>query len=518
MPELRWLGKEKVVNHHLDVPFRVLDPQYTVGTPDSGNRIIHGDNLEALKALLPYYEGRIKCIYIDPPYNTGNENWVYNDNVNDPKIKRWLGKVVGKESEDLSRHDKWLCMMYPRLVLLHRLLADDGAVFVSIDDNEQASLKLMMDEIWGVGNFVANILWKKKTNGNNMGHIPPVHDFIVCYSKNINKAVFLGTPLEEEYITKSYSNPDNHPKGPWKVTDLSANHKGPYFEIINPLTGEKFLPPKGRYWVFNEAEVNRRILEGRIIFGKNGASRPVQRVFLEERNSLTKKTETWWDKQGLNSDGMQELTTIFGSKIFDHPKPSVTLQFLLQIATGPDDIILDSFAGSGTTAHAVLNLNKHDGGNRRFILVEMEDYAETITAERVRRVMDGYGSTPGTGGGFTYYELGEPLFNDDGLLNADLPVDRIREYIWYSETRTPLPSPVTTNEEIPYFLGLLHETAYYFYYEPAALTTLDYDYLSTLQTRAGQYIIYADNCLIAREWLQEHRIIFKKIPRDISRF
>ena len=163
MPTLIWQGKDKILNHHLDVPFRVLEPQYTVGTSpdDVGNRIIHGDNLEALKALLPHYEGRVKCIYIDPPYNTGNENWIYNDNVSDPKFKRWLGKVVGKESEDLSRHDKWLSMMYPRLVLLHKLLADDGAIFVSIDDNEQASLKLMMDEIWGRGNFVSYISWQK---------------------------------------------------------------------------------------------------------------------------------------------------------------------------------------------------------------------------------------------------------------------------------------------------------------------------------------------------------------------
>ncbi|GAA4404180.1 site-specific DNA-methyltransferase [Nibrella viscosa] len=526
MPELRWLGKDKVVNHHLDVPFRVLDPQYTFGAANDHNRIIHGDNLEALKALLPYYEGRIKCIYIDPPYNTGNENWVYNDNVNDPKIRRWLGKVVGKESEDLTRHDKWLCMMYPRLQLLHRLLAEDGAIFISIDDNEQASLKLMMDEIWGPGNFIANILWKKKTNGNNMGHIPPVHDFIVCYSKDISKVTFLGTPFDDEYLSKAYSNPDNHPKGPWKVTDLSANHKGPYFEITNPVTGEKFLPPKGRYWVFNEAEVNKRIHEGRIIFGKNGTSRPVQRVFLHEKGTPTRKAETWWDKHGLNADGMQELSGIFGAKIFDHPKPTGTLKHLFSISTGPNDIILDSFAGSGTTAHAVLNLNKQDGGNRQFILVEMEDYAESITAERVRRVIDGYGGKEGTGGGFTYYELGPALFTEEGLLNEALPVERIREYVWYSETRAPFgpqiphpPAPMDSDGgDNPYLLGVQEGTAYYFYYEPEELTTLDYEFLATVRTSAEQYVIYADNCLLPREWLQQRQIIFKKIPRDISRF
>ncbi len=225
---------------------------------------------------------------------------------------------------------------------------------------------------------------------------------------------------------------------------------------------------------------------------------------------------------------MQELSAIFGSKIFDHPKPSITLQYLLSIATGPNDIILDSFAGSGTTAHAVLNLNKQDGGNRKFILVEMEDYAETITAERVRRVINGYSDKPGTGGSFTYYELGETLFTEDGLLNENLPIDRIREYVWYSETRLPHPQPLSLKkgeggrppfgEETPHFLGKLDDTAYYFYYEPNTLTTLDYEFLTTVRTTAGQYVIYADNCLIAREWLQERRIIFKKIPRDISRF
>ncbi|GAA4462671.1 hypothetical protein GCM10023189_39660 [Nibrella saemangeumensis] len=183
MPELRWLGKDKVVNHHLDVPFRVLEPQYTFGLANHENRIIHGDNLEALKALLPYYEGRIKCIYIDPPYNTGNENWVYNDNVNDPKIKRWLGKVVGKESEDLSRHDKWLCMMYPRLQLLKQLLADDGVLIASIDENEYSSLKSTLDELFARSNAIGTIIWKNATD-NNPTNIAVEHEYIIVYAKD----------------------------------------------------------------------------------------------------------------------------------------------------------------------------------------------------------------------------------------------------------------------------------------------------------------------------------------------
>ena len=183
MPTLNWIGKDKVINHHLDVPFHTLDKQYTVGDSDSGNKIINGDNLVALKALLPEYEGKIKCIYIDPPYNTGNEGWIYNDNVNAPQIKRWLGQVVGKEGEDLSRHDKWLCMMYPRLQLLHKLLADDGAIFISIDDNEQANLKLLCDEIFGEGNQLANLIWDLGT-GTTAGHFTRGHEYILCYSKN----------------------------------------------------------------------------------------------------------------------------------------------------------------------------------------------------------------------------------------------------------------------------------------------------------------------------------------------
>jgi adenine-specific DNA-methyltransferase len=205
MPTLHWIGKDKIINHHQEVPYKVLD--YTYGfsengkteTPvDSGNLIINGDNLEALKSLLPKYEGKVNCIYIDPPYNTGNESWVYNDNVNSPKIKKWLGKVVGKESEDLTRHDKWLCMMYPRLKLLHKLLAKDGAIFISIDDNEQANLKLMMDEIFGGGNFISQISWRKTDNQANIGQIANVKEYIMTYARNKGSISFSKVSLTDK--------------------------------------------------------------------------------------------------------------------------------------------------------------------------------------------------------------------------------------------------------------------------------------------------------------------------------
>lgn len=535
MPSLHWIGKEKVINHHMDVPFKVLEHKYgfAAGAPTSsesrqetetksGNKIIHGDNLEALKALLPEYEGKIKCIYIDPPYNTGNENWVYNDNVNDPKIRKWLGQVVGKEAEDLTRHDKWLCMMYPRLKLLHKLLADDGAIFISIDDNEQANLKLICDEIFGVGNFLGNILWKKKTNGNNMGHIPPVHDFFISYAKNQLQLALPGFPLSDDYLVSNFANPDNDERGLWKTTDLSANHKGPYFAILNPITGEEHYPPKGRYWVFNHSEVIKRIEDGRIIFGKTGKTKPVQKVFLKDKNGR-RKPETWWDKHGYNSDGMEELSSILGTKIFDHPKPSITISHIVNFSTSKNDIILDSFAGSGTTAHAVLNLNKQDGGNRKFILIEMEDYAETITAERVKRVMSGYGegskATEGSGGSFDFYELGVPLFDEDGNLNESVGTEKIRQYVFYTETKQSLN---TDSQDLrtdhASFLGLHNSTAYYFHYLPDAITTLNHELLAAIKTKAEQYVIYADNCVLTKDFMTGHHIIFKKIPRDISRF
>ena len=542
MPTLTWIGKDKVVNHHLDVPFRVLEPQYTAGDSDagsdrSGNRIIHGDNLEALKALLPYYEGRIKCIYIDPPYNTGNENWVYNDNVNDPKIKRWLGKVVGKESEDLSRHDKWLCMMYPRLVLLHRLLADDGVLIVSIDDNEITYLKMILDEMFGQHGNVATFVWRRRvTSSMSSSWISTDHEYVALYSKTPADVYVYG----EERDMEKYNIPDGtgrfYASMPLTVGMTKEMRPNQWYELIDPKSGQGFWPTAGRVWAYYPPTMKQKVADSKIIwpsdFPGKKLTTPRLKSYPEDAKRERKPLSTWifevnverddyervYLDSSKNEEGAKIVKQIFGDSVFSYAKPLSLVTALLQQFTSGDDIILDSFAGSGTTAHAVLNLNKQDGGNRKFILVEMEDYAETITAERVRRVMDGYGSTPGTGGGFTYYELGEPLFTEDGLLNENLPTDRIRDYIWYSETRTALPQAIPANEDTPHFLGKLHETAYYFYYEPGALTTVDYEFLATLRTPASQYIIYADNCLIAREWLQERRIVFKKIPRDISRF
>lgn len=528
MPTLEWIGKSKVVNHHLEVPYQVLERKYSYdekGQHDadngSQNRIIHGDNLAALKSLLPQYEGRIQCIYLDPPYNTGNEGWVYNDNVNDPRIKKWLGEVVGKEGEDLSRHDKWLCMMYPRLKLLQRLLADDGAVFISIDDNEQANLKLICDEIFGANNFVSMFIWQKRTSPDMRKRISTAHEYILAYVRNMNLLddIFNLAPLDET-DKKKYSNPDNDPRGPWASSDFTAQGYRPnqMYTIVTP-GGKEYAPTPGHCWKNVESEYLRQVKEGRIWFGKDGNSMPRRKTYLSEREG--KNVWTWWDNKsvGHTQEATQELTKIFGSKtIFDYPKPVRLIKRILEIATKKDSIILDSFAGSGTTAHAVLNLNKQDGGHRKFILIEMMDYADSITAERVKRVIQGYGEgknqVEGTGGDFSFYELGKPIFNGE-FLNESIGLNEIRKYVYFTETRQPLPAGKT---EEPAYLGTWMEVAYYFHYEPQKATTLNWDFLATIKTKAEAYVIYADTCALSEKELLDHHITFKKIPRDIARF
>jgi len=517
MPTLNWIGKDKVVNHHLDVPFRVLQQQYSHGS-DDGNMIIRGDNLHALKALLPKYEGRVKCIYIDPPYNTGNEGWVYNDNVNDPKIRKWLGEVVGREGEDLSRHDKWLCMMYPRLRLLQRLLhPQDGVIFISIDENEVANLKTICNEVFGLNSHVATIAWQKRYSRENREAIGDSHEYVLIYASNpvIFKTTRNYLPLTEKQL-KAYSNPDDDPRGPWQSVSLLAQGFRPnqMYEIVAP-SGKKHLPPEGNCWKVIRSEFDKALADNRVFFGRDGMGVPRRKQFLSEAKGLV--PWTWWphEEVGHTDEAKKEIHAILGKgSPFDTPKPSRLIERILQIATNKDSIILDSFAGSGTTAHAVLNMNKADGGNRRFLLVEMEDYAERITAERVRRVIEGYGNTPGTGGGFAFYDLGEQLLLDDGNLNEAVGTEKIRDYVWYMETK--LPAQAAKPDE-PYYLGETGGAAYYFCYEPDRSTTLSADFLAGLQTKAERYIIYADRCALSEDELAVYGVIFKKIPRDIAR-
>ena len=581
MPTLDWIGKSKVVNHHLDVPYHVLERKFSYdenGQHDedngSENMIIHGDNLLALKSLLPQYEGRVKCIYIDPPYNTGNEGWVYNDNVNDPRIRKWLGEVVGKEGEDLSRHDKWLCMMYPRLKLLQKLLSDDGVIFISIDDTEYANLKAVCDEIFGSNCFISNISWQRtySTRNDSKGIVNEV-EHILCYGKQQDWQP-KKLPRTAEMDSR-YASPDQDERL-WKAGDASApgasTHPGMVYAIQHPITGKLLYPPNGRCWTFGQEQMLeimmqwaeyelkplddyqkrasicgqektvplqidaillkktieevspaslKRYIAGKwpiLYFTNKGKGGIACKRYLEEMGGRL-PTNLWlYDDVGHTDEATKELKSIFdGRTPFDTPKPTRLIERILQIATDPDAIILDSFAGSGTTAHAVLNMNKSDGGNRKFILVEMMDYADSITAERVRRVIDGYGegkkAVEGTGGNFSYYELGMPIFNGE-LLNEEIGEEEIRKYVYYTETRNP---PEPRKKEEPAYLGTYLDTAYYFHYSKEESTTLDRDFLKTIKTRALGYMIYADICLLSENELDKYHITFKKIPRDISR-
>lgn len=534
MATLNWIGKEKVINHHLDVPFRTLKHKYTYkdgkrledGTK-SENKIIHGDNLEALKSLLPEYEGKIKCIYIDPPYNTGNEGWVYNDNVSHPKIKKWLGDVVGKEGEDLTRHDKWLCMMYPRLKLLHKLLSDDGAIFISIDDNEQGHLRMLLDEIFGSGNFISNVIWEKNYSPrNDAKYFSAAHDFILVYSKVSSKWERKLLPRTEKQ-NKYYKYDDNDGRGLWRPDNILVKtfSKSGVFGIRNPNTDDVFFPPEGNCYRITELKSLELLEENKIYFGKDGKGKPQLKRYLSEvQQGVVPQTLWKYEEVGHNQDGKNEINSIIAGSVFDSPKPSRLIEQILKLGTSPNDIVLDSFAGSGTTAHAVLNLNKQDGGKRKFILVEMEAYAESITAERVKRVIDGYGPSTGSGqskkvegtdGDFEYLELGDPLFNEDEYINENQPIEDIRKYVYYSETRTN--TGYSDNPRNEYYLGKRTNAAYYFFYEKDKVTTLDLEFASGITIKADQYIMYADKCSLSEKYLSDHNIIFKKIPRDITR-
>lgn len=557
MPILQWIGKEKVVNHHLEVPCHVLFRTYSFDEEgqkekDNGseNMVIHGDNLLALKSLLPKYEGRVKCIYIDPPYNTGNEGWVYNDAVNDPVIKRWLGEVVGKEGEDLSRHDKWLCMMYPRLRLLQRLLSDDGAIFISIGEDEHASLKLICDEIFGIGNYITDFSRQMKSGGAKGHFYTPSVDYVLAYAKNISLLPYFRTVLTQKQIDVFYKFVET--TGPMKgekygeerlfKSSLEARANQRYY--IKCPDGSFAIPPgetlpskleegltvrpvkSDKVWKWTYLTYKREKEKGNIVFKKTTKSGLVDEHGYQSKWNIYNKV--WLKEQQekgvvpsnliLGFENRQSAAELKQLQIkFDYAKPIHLLEYLFQLARLDSGIVLDSFAGSGTTAQAVLNMNMSDGGNRKFILIEMGDYADSITAERVKRVIHGYGegkkAVSGTGGDFSFYELGAPLMKD-GFLNEDASEKAIRDYVYFMDTRE---NRTQEKADEPYFLGTHQGAAYYFYYKKGEATVLSYDFLATVKTEAESYVMYADSCLLSAEELSKYHITFKKIPRDIAR-
>ena len=523
MPTLEWIGKDKVVNHHLEVPYRVLEEQYTYNADRSENMIIRGDNLEALKALLPQYEGKVKCIYIDPPYNTGNGGWVYNDNVNDPRIKKWLGEVVGKEGEALSRHDKWLCMMYPRLKLLQRLLSEDGVIFISIDEIEHRYLELLMDEIFGSSNRIDTFVWQNNYGGGaKSNYVVHLHEYVLCFAKNISTVAKIELPPDDN-ILKYYKYTDDKLaiRGPYRLQPLATTSMDdrPNLRYALYYKGHEIWPEKQWFWSKERALAAQENDE--LVFSeKKGKWTVNYKQYLNGTDGTQRKSKPYSIITGIYTQaGTKAIKDIMGNgKAFDFPKPPELIMLFLQMITGNNDIILDSFAGSGTTAHAVLNMNKSDGGHRRFILVEMMDYAESITAERVKRVIDGYGqgknAVEGTGGDFTFYDLGPVLLLPNGNLNEDVGAEKIREYVYFMETKSSI-EPVKEDE--PYYMGVHLDSAYYFFYERDSLTTLSRDFLGSIKTRAGRYTIYADQCTLSQAELERWHITFKKIPRDISK-
>jgi len=463
MPTLNFKGKTFVQNHHLAVKYHQLVPKKKLSLTDKvslhDNLIIQGDNLKALKALLPTYAGKIKCIYIDPPYNTGTDNgkWVYNDNVNSPMIKEWLGKVVDKD--DLTRHDKWLCMMMPRLKLLWELLHEEGVILISIDDNEESHLKVLMDEIFFEGNFMGKLPRRTKVGGGSAsGDFAIEHDYVLAYAKNKMQLPNLFIPHDPDYA-KRYKEEDSDGKYFWDTMERSSTATKPY-KIKAPdgtmLTGK---------WFRAETTFKTDLKKGEVRFlKKKDGSWSVQ---FKQRKGQGRKIRSLIENEFKSDQGEYKEFGI--KKHFDYPKPISLLRELIRAATNEGDIILDSFAGTATTAHAVLDLNKEDGGNRKFILVEMEDYANDITAERVRRVIKGVPKSKnfkeGTGGTFSYFELGEPIEMESILHGNNMPsFTDLARYLFYTATGEEF-TPNQLDEK-KNFIGSSKDYEVYLFYQP----------------------------------------------------
>ncbi|AEJ38632.1 Site-specific DNA-methyltransferase (adenine- specific) [Sulfobacillus acidophilus TPY] len=538
MPTLQFKGKSFVQNHHLTVKYHELIPvpekSLTNEVSLNDNLIIHGDNLVALKALLPIYAGQVKCIYIDPPYNTGEEKWVYNDNVNSPMMRDWLGKVVDKE--DLTRHDKWLCMMMPRLKLLHMLLSEEGAIFVSIDDNEVHHLRPLLDDIFGENNFIASLVWQKKVSpSNDAKWFSSDHEYVVVYAKK--KDIWRPNRLERTAAQLDfYQNPDNDPRGPWNSVAYTCNKSKEerpnlFYPIRNPNTGQVIYPKETAVWAYSETVYRKHVAENRLYWGKDGtSSMPRLKRFLSEVGNVVPRSILPYAEVGHTQEATSRYREIFPNGGFSYPKPPRLIERILSIATNPDeeDIVLDSFAGSGTTAHAVLEANSKDGGNRRFILIEMENYADTITAERVRRVIQGVPAAKdaalrnGLGGTFSYFELGQAI-DPEGLLSGDAlpPYAELARYVFYTATGEPFQADRLVQRR--WFIGESREYEVYLLYRPdlealkSLALTLEFAQALGRPTTPKKRLVFAPANFLPEAYLEEYRIEYAQLPYDIYR-
>ncbi len=550
MAQIQFKGKSFVQNHHLLVKYHELIPKknksLTKKVSLHDNLIVHGDNLKALKALLPLYAGKIKCIYIDPPYNTGNEKWVYNDNVNSPMMQEWLGKIVDRE--DLTRHDKWLCMMTPRLKLLRELLKDNGMIFISIDDNELHRLRMIMNEVFNEDNFMAQITVLCNPKGRVLSQgFAQTHEYLLAYRKTLSvKDISIEKTAVE--IAEQYQEEDQ--LGYFRSLELRNTHRqfgkhnrpNLFFKIYcDPQTGKVQLKAKRGLieilpiwddgfegcwtWSTEKVEAEQDKLLGKKIGNKWKVFRKAYAIDKEGKPAKKKPTTTWLDKEFHTEKGQAIVDKIFGERLFYAPKPVDLIKKLIHLSTDEDSIALDSFAGSGTTAHAVLALNHEDGGNRKFILVECEDYADKITAERVRKVIKGVPKAKdenlkkGLGGSFSYFELGKSIELESILSGDRLPTYKeLARYVFYTATGEEF-KPKAMNEK-KNLVGESSNYKVYLFYKPdieklknIALTLERAKSLG----RPGKKrrLVFAPTKYLDQTHLDELRIDFAQLPFEI---
>ncbi len=502
MPLLHWLTRDKDIHAASETPYRLLEEvrELSCGERDTANMLIQGDNLDALKALLPYYAGKVKCIFIDPPYNTRSAFEHYDDNL---------------------EHTKWLAMIYPRLELLRELLSEDGSIWVTIDDNEAHYLKVIMDEIFGRKNFVANVVWQKRYSRENREAIGDVHDHILLYVKSPEKFKVQRNllPLGDKQ-KKLYKNPNNDPRGLWQSVSLLAQGYRPnqMYEIIGP-TGKKLLPPPGNCWKIIRSEYDKLLADNRVYFGKDGTGVPRRMEFLSTAKGLV--PWTWWphEEVGHTDESKKESNEIFGGDIsFGTPKPERLIQRILQIATNANDLVLDSFLGSGTTTAVA-----HKMG-RRYIGIEMGDHAMTHCAPRLQKVIEGEqgGISEAVGwkggGGFRFYRLGVPVFDESGHVAPEIRFAPLAAHIWFLETGIPY----SGSADSP-LLGSYEGIGYYLLYNgilgdnrPEGGNVLTTKVLACLPPHDGPKVIFGEGCLLSDERLKSKEMIFRQIPYDIK--
>jgi adenine-specific DNA-methyltransferase len=508
MPKLDWLTRPEDERAAASVPYRLLEavPELSYGDEHTENMLIQGDNLEALKALLPFYAGRVKCIFIDPPYNTRSAFEHYDDNL---------------------EHTQWLGMIYPRLELLREMLTEDGSIWVTIDDNEAHYLKVIMDEVFGRANFVADIAWEKRTTRENRRVFSFKHDHLFVFANQ--KARFEQNrnqlPLSER-VKARYKNPDDDPRGPWQSisANAQAGHATPsqFYTLVAP-NGTQHVPPTGRCWLYTKERMENAVQEGNIWFGKNGSGAPRIKSFLDssiKESGLTPETIWYAEDVGTNDEAKKGIISLMGdAPVFDNPKPERLIQRVLQIASNSGDLVLDSFLGSGTAAAVA-----HKMG-RRYIGIEMGEHAETHCVPRLRKVIDGEqgGISEAVGwqggGGFRFYRLGSPIFDEQGHVHPSIRFDHLAAHIWFSETHTPL---AHKRKHSP-LLGKHNETAYYLLYNgilgdkrPDGGNVLTRKVLAELPAHDGPRVIYGECSRLGAATLKQLGIVFKQTPYDVK--